>query len=364
MHSVTIYKENGRFAAWPANNGIWSWGSEIVVGFNVGHMHPDGGFHARDINKPFDVMQARSMDGGETWQVSPAPLNPPGGLGLLTDELMGPQLLPGQSLTDENVLPSCPGGIDFTHPDFVLMCARSGLADGAISWFYTSTDRCHSWQGPYRLPLFGKTGVAARTDYLVNGPAACSFFLTAAKADGNEGRVFYVETTDGGRSFDFISNVGPEPSGFAIMPASLRISESRILVALRCRTQEAALTIRQYIDLFASDDNGRSWHHFNEPVANTGRGGNPPTLTQLVDGRICLTYGYRDAPFGMRAKLSADDGATWGDEIILRSDGGNHDLGYPRTIQRPDGTIVTVYYFNGSPEGERYIAATLWEPEP
>ena len=53
---------------------------------------------------------------------------------------------------------------------------------------------------------------------------------------------------------------------------------------------------------------------------------------------------------------------TWGDEIVLRDDAGNHDIGYPCTIQRPDGVIVTIYYFNDQPDGERYIGATLWRP--
>jgi hypothetical protein len=98
------------------------------------------------------------------------------------------------------------------------------------------------------------------------------------------------------------------------------------------------------------------------PVANTGIGGNPPTLTKLQDGRLCLTYGYRDAPYSIRAKISSDDGATWGADIILRDDGGNHDIGYPRTVQRSDGKIVTIYYLNDQPETERYIAATIWQP--
>jgi len=85
-------------------------------------------------------------------------------------------------------------------------------------------------------------------------------------------------------------------------------------------------------------------------------------MIKLQDGRLCLTYGYRDVPYGIRAKLSEDDGETWGEEIILRDDGGNYDLGYPRTVQRSDGKIVTLYYFNDHPEGERYIAATIWEP--
>ena len=84
-------------------------------------------------------------------------------------------------------------------------------------------------QGPYSLPMFGFTGIAARTDYLVSGPSTCTLFLTAAKADGEEGRIFCTRTTDGGKSFDLLSPIGPEPSGFAIMPASLRLSPTRIL---------------------------------------------------------------------------------------------------------------------------------------
>lgn len=85
-------------------------------------------------------------------------------------------------------------------------------------------------------------------------------------------------------------------------------------------------------------------------------------MIRLKDGHVCLTYGYRARPFGMRARLSADGGRTWAREIILRKDGGGRDLGYPRTVQRPDGKIVTIYYFHDQPKGDRYIAATIWSP--
>ena len=68
MQHTTIYREPGRFAGWPANYGIWSWGDEIVVGFTVGYADEQGGFHARDRSRPFVAMQARSLDGGETWR--------------------------------------------------------------------------------------------------------------------------------------------------------------------------------------------------------------------------------------------------------------------------------------------------------
>jgi hypothetical protein len=53
---------------------------------------------------------------------------------------------------------------------------------------------------------------------------------------------------------------------------------------------------------------------------------------------------------------------SWGNEIVLRDDGGCWDLGYPRTVQRADGKIVTVYYFNNAADQERYIGATIWDP--
>lgn len=362
MQHITIYREPGRFAGWPANYGIWHWGNEIVVGFTAGYTDPAGGFHARDKSRPFLPMQARSLDGGLTWSVQETPCRRPGGRGLSADEHMNPALHVLDLLDGDEGPQPCPGQIDFTHPDFALMCARSGLRAGARSWFYLSNDRCHSWQGPYNLPMFGQTGIAARTDYWVNGPADCLLFLTASKADGNEGRVFCARTTDGGQSFHLHGLVGPEPAGFEIMPASLRFAAARILVAVRGKSGVTDFTEAQHsIDLYASDDNGATWHYFNRPVADTGKGGNPPTLTRLQDGRICMTYGYRAAPFGMRAKLSVDNGATWGEEIILRDDGGNHDIGYPRTVQRADGTIITVYYYNDQAEGDRYLAATLWQ---
>ena len=47
-------------------------------------------------------------------------------------------------------------------------------------------------------------------------------------------------------------------------------------------------------------------------------GGNPPAMIKMQDGRICLVYGYRATPFGIRARLSEDGGHTWGDVIHLR----------------------------------------------
>ncbi len=97
------------------------------------------------------------------------------------------------------------------------------------------------------------------------------------------------------------------------------------------------------------------------PVPDAGEG-NPPCLILLRDGRICLTYGYRGVPSSIRARLSSDGGENWGSEITLRDHAPEKDVGYTRTVQRPDGKIVTVYFFHDTRIGERYIEAAIWDP--
>ena len=65
-----------------------------------------------------------------------------------------------------------------------------------------------------------------------------------------------------------------------------------------------------------------------------------------------------------RGWMRGEGGRTWGGEIVLRADGGGTDVGYPRSVQRPDGKVVTVYYFHDEPLGDRYVAATIWDPGP
>lgn len=364
MKHVTVYCQEGRYAGWPANYGLWAWGNEVVVAFTVGYMHAGKEFHLCDRQRPFVTTQARSLDGGETWLTEPLPASTPGGRGLSADEHMAPELGVGAVLSGADGAPTrCPGNLDLDHPDFALLCARSGLRAGARSWFYASFDRCRSWQGPYALPMFGQSGIAARTDYLLRSGRECTLFLTAAKGDGNEGQVFCARSEDGLGNISFRSWVTPEPLGYAIMPASVRLPGGMVLCAVRCLdSHRHSGGPNGWIDVYISRDDALTWAWLSQPVPDTGRGGNPPTLSRLRDGRLCMTYGYRDTPYALCARLSDDEGRTWSEACTLRDRGGNHDLGYPRTIQRPDGAMLSVYYWNDHPAGERYIAATIWEP--
>jgi Neuraminidase (sialidase) len=115
------------------------------------------------------------------------------------------------------------------------------------------------------------------------------------------------------------------------------------------------------VDVYNSNDNGANWELISTPVP-VGNSCNPPHLLKLKDGRICLTYGRRIEPFGIRARISSDNGKTWGKEIILRNDGREWDLGYTRDLQRADGKIVTIYYYTTKENARQHIAATIWDP--
>lgn len=89
-----------------------------------------------------------------------------------------------------------------------------------------------------------------------------------------------------------------------------------------------------------STDGGKTW---SEPHS-IGVWGLPSHLLRLRDGRLLMTYGHRRKPFGNQARISSDNGKTWGEPVILSGDGIGGDLGYPSTVELPDGTLLTVWY--------------------
>jgi hypothetical protein len=353
QHGIVYYKE-GRFAGWPANHGIWSWDNEILVGFvEAAHMDSEG-FHTYDRSTASNKY-ARSKDGGKTWSIKDAYEHGQTARGYDNNINKKKAMVP--SLLNDAIN-------DFTNPDFILTFLRHNNHNGP-SHFYYSNNRGAIWEGPFIFPNLNTNGVATRTDYIIDGKKELNAFLTVAKSNDKEGRVVMSRTTDGGLNWEIVSWIGPEPEGFDIMPSSLRLSPNELITVIRTRTGNGQDLLTSYL----SENNGETWEKLKDPVTDTGRGGSPPAMVKMKDGRLALAYIYRSG-YGSRVNIrfSSNNGRSWSDEIILRCcDGATYDVGYPHMVQRPDGKLVIIYYWNNANEEGakpyRYIASTIVDPD-
>jgi hypothetical protein len=123
-------------------------------------------------------------------------------------------------------------------------------------------------------------------------------------------------------------------------------------------------------DISFSSDHGFTWSK-PEPILDAAE--HPADLSLLRDGSLLMTFGVRHKPYGVQAIVSRDEGKTWqkNTRFLLAWDGDHGDLGYPISVERPDGKILTLYYIvYGEPDsrGEKGIAlqnsytkAVIWE---
>jgi len=105
-----------------------------------------------------------------------------------------------------------------------------------------------------------------------------------------------------------------------------------------------------------SKDGGKTF----EKWQSMGFQGHPLNALRLPDNRVLLTYGYRHKPFGIRARILNPECTDFkeSEEIILRNDGGNRDLGYTWPVLTGKNKVLVVYYFNKN-DGVRHIAGTI-----
>jgi hypothetical protein len=120
---------------------------------------------------------------------------------------------------------------------------------------------------------------------------------------------------------------------------------------------------REYVEIFRSDDDGLTWHSLGAVTERNEINGH---LQKLADGRLLLTFGRRLAGrYGVAMRLSRDEGRTWSPPKTLVGDLLSRDCGYPSSVERADGTIVTAYYADGAPSHQRYhMGVVLWKVPP
>lgn len=363
---VVVYRNDHEFCAWPFNGGLWQFADgEIAAGFFRGPCDYKTSGSASHGTVDREHVMARSRDGGRTWPAE-----------LLTPSFNQAEMADTLSDTSRCIAPET--AYD-PHADGYCLMSGFGFppADAPHrAYACVSTDRGRTWNAPSRLPggLIRTTGfqyLASRPSYIVRNDSMLLLFAHGLRGPLEKEDLFHAETSrsqgvvmgswDGGASWGIVGEISPDsqPCG-VILPYPLLLGDGTILVAARRQYDgyNANTTIHE------STDGGRTWRF----ISRANDWGAPANLVELPDGRIVCVYGYRQKPWGIRARVSADRGRTWGEEIVLRDDGGSWDVGYPRTILSSDGALVTVYYINRKDDsiqhdgGVRHIAATIWHP--
>jgi hypothetical protein len=351
-HTI-VAAEKGKFHGWPANNGAWIWGDEILVGFTQVEYEETSGHNIKD-NSPQLSLMTRSTDGGVSWQM----FDPSHYVGDFEEKTI---------LTEP---------VNFTQKDFAMRIfgtAYHGTNDPEGGFFY-SYDRGNSWIGPFALGSisehseFEGMDLTPRTDYVVMDKNTCLIFVSARIPDtGMSDKIACIKTIDGGLSFEFVSWVVPlsDPHR-AVMPQTVKINSNELLTAVRRRVIDNSDSC--WIDAYHSTDQGASWQFLNRVGVTGKHNGNPPALVRMKDGRLCCVYGNRTKR-QIIGRYSLDNGKSWQDEFVIRSnfytgeDGQDmKDLGYPRIVQSSDGKLVAFYYWATKENPQQHIAATIWKP--
>lgn len=229
------------------------------------------------------------------------------------------------------------------------------LVDVLPAWVCRSADGGSTWQidkQSFPAAEEGHTPFIPFGDVLPGGDGALRVSAYArdlqTKADG----VWVFRSPDDGKTWAKLARISASNNETAIF----HLGSGRWLAAARSLGAS-----RQRLDLFRSEDDGKTWAG-PEPLTEAVQ--HPAHLARLKDGRLLLTYGNRTpAKYGVLAKLSGDDGKTWGEPITLVDDAVNGDCGYPSSVQKKNGEIVTAYYARGVPGHPRYHMGTvIWQP--
>lgn len=307
-----------------------------------------------------DVIMLRSRDGGKTWGQKQVVGRRPD---LDEREGCGIQLRDGSILMAVyyNSLYRTDGSYEYAWETKVKFGAgKQHLGTYTIK----STDNGFTWSEPSfvetkGMPFTDTEGPADAPVEMPDGSILMPVMGYNVRGDIKNQAAVLLKSTDQGKTWTHWSTIAEDPGnrlGHFQEPAIVLTKSGRLIAAMRNDGPAKAIWTNY------SDDQGKTWSTPKQsPMV-----GHPADLIQLSDGRILCTYGIRPGshgdPGGIRATFSTDNGLTWdiANEVRIRRDFLNMDIGYPESMQVPDGRILTVYYFNLF--GRFFIGSSFWRP--
>ena len=318
------------------------------------------------------LVLVRSRDNGKTWSKEPEHL--------FAHPLGGSQDPCMVQLRDGTIL--CTSyGWTLMNSDVAAKIERAFRHESTIrhgtfvflgGYILRSSDGGKSWQGPIIPPPL--EGNATRDVFGNPVPV----FNRGAMCEGSDGKLYWVVryenrleprlssthlmvSADKGETWEYRCPVAEDETA-SFSETSLYETPSGDLVAFMRTANFDDHTV-----IARSTNRGQSF----EPWVDSGFQGHPHHAIRLPDDRVFLVNGYRHKPYGIRARILDAECTNYktADEILLRDDGGNRDLGYPWATLTNDGRILAVHYFNQGSHGKlywqgdglRHIAGTFLE---
>jgi sialidase-1 len=304
------------------------------------------------------LVMVRSRD-GLTWSKQPELI--------YADPLGGSQDPCLLQLKDGSVL-CMTYGWTFLRPDGVAKLKRPVLENypGSIfngGFYLRSTNGGKNWTGPLYPPVipaetqygpYGKLVPAYNRGALIEGKDGRIFWTVAAKdrVKPDKSSVHLLVSEDKGLTWRYSAPVAVDDKVTFNETSIYETPKGDLIAFLRTGDYEDQACIAR------STDGGKTF----QPWQGMGFQGHPLHPLRLPDNRVLLTYGYRHAPLGIRARIlnaECTDFAT-APEIVLRDDGGTGDLGYPWAVQLDPKHVLVTYYMNVG-QGIQHIAGTVLE---
>lgn len=219
------------------------------------------------------------------------------------------------------------------------------------SWILVSNDGGNTIRYSYKMPITSPHGpiLLENGNYFYVGR---SFKSEIHNENQLEEGIYFMESTDGVIWTDPIKIDTNFENYYFYEPHAVEVESGKILVSIRVQKKDS--------DLFTIFQTYIKNNKQLFPLKETNIEGSPPHLMKHSSGKILLSYGRRKSPFGIRVSSSNDDGITFSSEYVLRNDGLDWDLGYPATIERKDGSLITVYYLRETDEKLTSISYTIW----
>lgn len=358
IRDLTVYADEKYYAAFPSV--VRRPDGELLVAFRRAPSRRALGEDRESHVDPNSMLVlVRSRDAGATWSREPDPI--------YAHALGGSQDPCLLQLRDGTLL--CTSyGWSFLQPDAEARLRRPVFAikPGVVflgGYLVRSADGGRTWQGPeypphiapeINLDPYGRPLPAYNRGALTEGRDGRLHWVVAAndRAQPRKTSVHLLVSADRGTTWRHSATVARDDTVSFNEASVLETPRGDLVAFLR------TAGFGDHACLARSTDGGKSF----QPWQDLGWKGHPLHALRLADGRVLLTYGYRHAPFGIRARLldaECTDAAT-APEIILRDDGGTTDLGYPWSVALDDRRVLVAYYFNRA-DGPRHIAGTILE---